>query len=39
MTVADWWQSTEKRKNVHFMKGVQAHEVLELIVSRLSTLP
>ncbi len=39
MTVADWWQITEKRKNVQFMKEVQAHEVLELIVSRLSTLP
>ena len=39
MTVADWWQVTRKRKNVHFIKDVQTDLVLDLLISRLSTLP
>ena len=39
MTVADWWQVTKKRKNVHFIKDVQTDLVLDLLISRLSTLP
>ena len=39
MTVADWWQITDKRKNVFFIKDAQVQEVLNLILSRLNTLP
>jgi inosine-uridine nucleoside N-ribohydrolase len=39
MTVADWWQITEKQKNVHFITEVQVDEVLDLMVSRLHILP
>ena len=39
MTVADWWQVTKKRKNVNFIKNVKTDLVLDLLISRLSTLP
>lgn len=39
MTVADWWQITEKQKNAHFITEVQVEEVLDFMVSRLSILP
>jgi purine nucleosidase len=39
MTVADWWQVTKKKKNVNFIKDVQVEAVLDLMLSRLSTLP
>ena len=39
MTVADWCVVTKKRKNVHFIKDVQTDLVLDLLISRLSTLP
>jgi purine nucleosidase len=39
MTVADWWQITDKRKNVFFIKDAQVQEVLNLMLLRLSALP
>ena len=39
MTVADWWQVTKKRKNVYFIRNVKTDLVLNLLITRLSTLP
>ena len=39
MTVADWWQITDKKKNVHFVRDVDTKAVLDLLISRLGTLP
>jgi purine nucleosidase len=39
MTVADWWQVTDKRKNVYFVKNVKRDLVLDLLITRLSDLP
>ena len=39
MTVADWWEVTDREKNVVFVKDVKVEEVLDLIVQRLSILP
>ena len=39
MTVADWWQITDKEKNVYFVKEVDTTAVLDLLISRLGTLP
>ena len=39
MTVADWWEVTDREKNVVFVKDVKVEEVLNLIVQRLSILP
>jgi purine nucleosidase len=39
MTVADWWKITKKRKNAYFIKEAQVEAILDLMVSRLSTLP
>lgn len=39
MTVADWWQITNQRKNVLFIREAQVCAVLDLMVLRLSTLP
>ena len=39
MTVADWWQITDKEKNVYFVKDVDTTAVLNLLTSRLAALP
>ena len=39
MTVADWWHVTRKRKNVHFITDVNTDLVLDLLISRLASLP
>jgi purine nucleosidase len=39
MTVADWWEVTQKEKNVFFVKDVIAQEILDLLVTRLGLLP
>ena len=39
MTVADWWEITDKPKNVYFVRNVNAGLVLEMLITRLRTLP
>ena len=39
MTVADWWKDTKKRENVHYINETKVEAVLDIITSRLSTLP
>ncbi len=39
MTVADWWEVTTKKKNVFFVNDVEPDLVLDLLLSRLGTLP
>ena len=39
MTVADWWKITKKRKNAYYIKEAQVEAILDLMVSRLTTLP
>ncbi len=39
MTVADWWEITDKKKNVNFINGVKTDLVLDLLISRLGYLP
>jgi purine nucleosidase len=39
MTVADWWEVTDKPKNVFFVKDTTSDQVLELIRGRIAKLP
>ena len=39
MTVADWWQITDRPRNVHFLREVDDVGFYRLLVERLSRLP
>jgi purine nucleosidase len=39
MTVADWWQITDRPKNVHFLREVDADAFYGLLTERLARLP
>ena len=39
MTVADWWGVTNRPKNVFFVRDTIPDRILDIIISRLSTLP
>ena len=39
MTVADWWQVTEKTPNTFFVKDALSEKILKLIVEKISLLP
>jgi purine nucleosidase len=39
MTVADWWQITDRPRNATFLKDVDADGFFELLISRLKRLP
>ncbi len=39
MTVADWWQITDRPRNVHFLREADDVGFYELLVERLSRLP
>ena len=39
MTVADWWKVTQNKENVTFIREVKTEAVLNLILSRLGSLP
>jgi purine nucleosidase len=39
MTVADWWQITDRPRNVNFLKDADAGGFFALLTSRLSRLP
>ncbi len=39
MTVADWWQITDRPRNVHFLREVDADGFYALLTERLSRLP
>ena len=39
MTVADWWGVTDRPKNAFFVRDTNPERILQLILSRLSTLP
>lgn len=39
MTVADWWQITDRPRNVHFLREVDDTGFFELLVERLGRLP
>ena len=39
MTVADWWQITERPRNVHFLREGDADGFFDLLTTRLARLP
>lgn len=39
MTVADWWQITDRPRNVHFLRRANVDGFFELLVERLARLP
>lgn len=39
MTVADWWQVTDRPRNVHFLRSVDAEGFFDLLTERLRSLP
>jgi purine nucleosidase len=39
MTVADWWQITDRPRNVHFLREADDIGFYELLVERLARLP
>lgn len=39
MTVADWWQITDRPRNVHFLRDGNADGFFDLLTERLARLP
>jgi purine nucleosidase len=39
MTVADWWQITDRPRNVHFLRDGNAEGFFDLLMERLGRLP
>jgi purine nucleosidase len=39
MTVTDWWRITDRPKNVHYLRDVDAPGLYELLLERLALLP